>query len=564
MAENCQVITVRANAKLERCANMDVLFLNGTPLQRARANGSMLRDVLDQSTLQYFSHKLIDSSGHASYFAKKRNEWLVNQLTRLLQRNTPSAYTEEIDAMAEELRIDPIALRRAYSLPDIAALVNALGNLELFRSLPSSGCTSLVKKGSQFVVGRNLDFAGVGTWDKHPMITVSLPEPGSKELKHASIAAHGVHYAGITGVNQAGITFAVHQNYSNIIGINGMPMFFLGEAVLREAESIEQAIAILKKNRPGPLWTFVVTNLNTGEAVAVESSQSTFFVRRMEKAETEFVQTNHVMNKNTSMQFISIGTKANSLTRMKIALERLSQSYEGDDWVSSAAHILSYQDNPKGELSAYHDVLKAHTIQTVLFHAKGRERFVYVSKDEAPTAGGAYLKIPLQSLWNGSLTHTEAEAIDFVKTPETKRMRQKEISLAFKQYFDEHNAAAALQTLSQHDTMDAALFRAVVSFQQKKYEESTQQAEHALQNPRWLGEPAYIRQSFSWILLASAVQQNKNEEAKKIVAGLSRQTILHTKLKELMDAVASGQNPRSYLMPAGFEFFTGDLSGRAR
>lgn len=560
-ASNCVTIQEIPHAKLERCDSMDLLTLSGSPLERAKANGILYRQSLSPDVLDYFSNKALDSLSQP--WMKFLSKIFYNQMVRAMFRGTPNYLAEETDAFAAGAGFDPIYLRRALSLPDLMAIVNALGSNDLFRNLPAAGCTSIAKKDDEaFLVGRNLDFGGAELWDKHPLILVSIPEPGSSELKHISIGAHGIHFAGITGINEAGITFAVHQNYTKDASLDGIPMAYIGEIVLRNARTLDEALVILQKNRPASLWTFVLSNLQTHEAIAVEISQKHFSVRKMEV--DNFVQTNHLLNQDirTEEEFISTGTKQNSIYRMGVAYEKI-ETLKGKDLSPQAfAKILSAQENPEGYLSAYHDILKAHTIQTVIFSSVKNEYSIFVSAEEAPAAGGKFAKFSLQDLWNKT-SPMPFEIEDLAQTPPEKRKHQKEISHAFHLFFDEKKYLEAANVLENHNTLDAALFRSVAFYRAGNFQESLLIAQNAKNNPRFLGEPEYILQSVDWTILSNLWRLNRREEAKTQSQKICEYHPINPRLKELCDTVNAGKIPHPSLVDISFEFFTGDLSGRA-
>jgi hypothetical protein len=566
LAETCTIIKQSPNSRLERCGNIDVLELRGTPVERARANGELLRDVLSKDVTEYFSEKIFDVTRDKPQFLAKILELFYHQIVRLLHRGAPTSLREELDAMSAAYGVDSIYLKRAISLPDTAGLLNALGSKSFLRSLPSAGCTSIAKKeGEKFVYGRNLDFAGAGIWDAHPMLTIILPPEGSGELKHIAFGAHGAHFGGITGVNEAGISFAVHQNYMKQASLYGVPMFFIGELVLREAKNLQEAEEILRRYRPAPLWTFVVSDLKTGETMAVESSGSHFAVRRMDSG--LFAQTNHVMHQEVrEHEFISLGTKLNSVHRMKIALQSLERLKGSSLEVAAFAKILSYQEDPQGQLSAYHDILKAHTIQTVLLSsAKGQPGNVYLSSDPAPTAAGRYQGFDWKSLWAQTEAPRNYEVVDFVKTPPAKRARQREISRAFHEYFDKHDFLGAAKLLEGHASLDAFLFRAIAQYQAKQFEESINIAQQALNNPRFLSEPSYIMQSVQWVRIAALLRLQRFGEARSISENLRDSNPPNLRLKEFVELIASGKEPPAWMLKnIAFEFFSGDMSGRER
>ena len=543
---------------LLRCSKISVLYLHGNPLERAKTLGSLLKGPLSPDVVNYYSLKIFEKENDHPLFRLIYNQWI-----RLLHRNTPKNLTEEVDAMAEGMGVDSIFLKRAISLPDTASAINALGNGSLFRGIPAAGCTSIALKDSvNFIYGRNLDFAGAELWDKHPIITAIIPPAGSEELKHYVFGADGALFGGITGVNEAGISFAVQQNYSLDAGISGIPMMFLGELVLRSARNLKDAEEILRRYRPSMLWTFVVTDLKTGEAMAVESSAHSFFRRGMEK--NGLVQTNHITNPKSTDEFISPGTKMNSIYRMKKAFETLEAAKKGEATVKAVADLLAYQEDPRGELLAHKDVLKAHTIQSVILTGKsGAPDKVYLSQDEAPTAGGTYLAFSFSDLV-AARVDLPFEIQDLAQVGLEKRKHQREISQAFHAYFDEKNIPLAASLLSGHQTVSASLFQAVARYELGEFQESLRLADRALQEPRFRGEAEHIMQSLGWVKLASLVQLKRHEEAVEQAKRLLAKGLKNERLRTFSQQILANTAPSNRFLRLHFEFFSGDLSGRAR
>jgi hypothetical protein len=210
---------------------------------------------------------------------------------------------------------------------------------------------------------------------------------------------------------------------------------------------------------------------------------------------------------------------------------------------------------------AYRDILKAHTIQTLLFESlEGKAESVYVSQDAAPAAGGTFVKFGFDSLIAGG--PLSFEVVNPTKPPEAKRRRQIETSLAFHAYFDEKNIPKALALMAKQRTLDAALFRASAKYQEGFYQDAIHTAEEALANPRFRDEPAYIHQSVKWVKLASLVKLEKVAEARTLAAQLKEESPENPRLRELAERVAEGRPVPDRLLKIAFEFFSGDLGGR--
>ncbi len=563
-AAECRKVLERPGVLLMQCDRLHVLRLEGTAAERQRNLGSLVGKELNPAPVNYFSQKLLDP--FKSKWAPIR--WLgkmaVNFWVRRLHRDTPEYLREELNAFAEGLGVEPIEVKRAFSVPDFAAFLVKWTNNRWLAWLPTAGCTSIAKHfpSGGFVYGRNLDFAGAEIWDKYPLVTIHVPPQGVHEYKHIAFGADGAGFAGITGMNEAGITFAVHQNYATEARTGGVPMVLIGDAVLRHAGTLEEAVAELKRLRPSPLWTFVLTDLRSGRALAVETSQLGFAVREMKG--NEFAQTNHIQSEtHKPFERISIGTKFNSEYRFRYALAELAKLKAGDEphGIEKLAAILAHQANPSGELIAYHDVLKAHTIQTILFQQKQGNIRVLVSMGDAPTAAGEFAAFQASDLWDlGDRLRFHRETPAGVKP--NVREKQKAISRAFAKYFDRHDFDGAMAELANQESLDAKLFTAAALYQEKNYDRAAALAKRTLANPRFLREPKHVRDSLRRVEILALWQADRREEAIAAAEEVTKETgAIRPSLQNLAKALTRGGKPSFAQKHLNFEFFSGDLGG---
>lgn len=561
LASACKQILDGPHAAVQQCGALKVVKLRGAPVQRARAMGSLLQGPLSTEVVRYFSQKVDELVREEAGPLGGAFSLAYNQVVRLFHRATPRGLAEEIDAMALGMGIDPIVLRRGLSLPDTAVLLQGLGSLPHLGFLPAAGCTSVASSSSNgvFVYGRNLDFAGVGTFDRNPMLLSIEPEPGSQELRHLVIGADGLLFGGITGVNEAGIVFAIHQNFSRDVGVHGVPMILIGELILRSARTLEDAEEIIRRHRPAGLWTFVVTDLNRGEVLAVEASQRHFLSRRSEGG--LFAQTNHGMHaESLAHENADLGIHANSVYRIKRAFEMMEESGARDP--ALIARILSYQEDKNGKFSGYRDVLKGETIQTAIFEARpGSPKMLYLSVGEAPASGGPYAAIPFEDFWKND-QQPAIEEVDLAKTGIARRVSQREIALAFHTYFDKRRPLEAASILADHPTLATGLFTALAHYQAGRWQEAVHLAEKALRDPRFISEPAYIHQSLETVKLASFLRLGKKEEARNLAEKLLEKGPAKNPLKRLCTLVLQGKKPPAWMLNLTFNFFSGDLGGR--
>jgi hypothetical protein len=212
--------------------------------------------------------------------AKLIDPLLVNRLLA----QVPADAKERLYGMAEAANLPPRTLEVALVLPDLLPILQGV----LVRLLPSRfveaipevrlGCSSFLANGDRFLVGRNLDFPGVGYWDRYPVIQVAHPLQG---LRYASFTTAGVPLGGITGINEAQVFVALHQHFSHTVSLSGQLPFLVAERILTEARSIDEALAILDKSRLASSWAFILADGKTRDAAICETTPKHKAVRRL-------------------------------------------------------------------------------------------------------------------------------------------------------------------------------------------------------------------------------------------------------------------------------------------
>lgn len=564
-SENCRLIRAAPESVLLECLRLSVLYLHGTPLERAREYGRHLQEKrLDPELVHYFANRLLyelnDLPRPLRWLADKIYSWWAGREFRA----TDPAARDEIAALAAGMGVDAAYLQRATLLADLSSRLNAHAESWPLKHLPPFGCTSVAKRAADgsFHYGRNLDFASTGIWDKRPLVLVHVPPQGSKEIVHAAFGAHGVYHSGITGVNASGITFAVHQNFSDL-SASGVPMPLIGETVLREANTLDEAIALLDKSRPGPIWTFVVTDLKTGEAAAVESGASVFHVRRM--SGSDFAQTNHLAGETTHpREYARPALLENSRFRFDQALKLLHTDPETNFTPETIFRILATQADHRGEINGYADILKPLTIQSLVFQTKPGEDVastrVHISAGDAPTATGLFLEFRLGDLLRPAnelqLAFDGRPAI----LPDSEiRKNQMAAARAERLYFDERNPAAAVKEVENQNSLGARLFRATAYYELGQYDNALTTASAALSDPALAQAPLRVRDGLHRPLLLSLVALGKTAEAKAAAEAVLKQGTDDSALLETTRLVRDGKKIPYRLRKISYDFFSGNI-----
>jgi hypothetical protein len=179
------------------------------------------------------------------------------------------------------------------------------------------GCTSVAilpqkTADNGLLVGCNFDYDPLaGLWEKNLTVILfdPLPEDGQKpsELqKYLTVTSAGMHTAGLMGVNESGVVFRVHNNFSGETDkgfynlndpeeLHGQPLLNFGSQILRFAKNIagnsaelESIIKGIKNgitcpggitDSPASGWSFIASQMksdNSSKAIIRETNFNRF------------------------------------------------------------------------------------------------------------------------------------------------------------------------------------------------------------------------------------------------------------------------------------------------
>ncbi|MBI3542324.1 MAG: hypothetical protein HY075_03485, partial [Deltaproteobacteria bacterium] len=294
-------------ATLTQVRGVWVMNLYGTRTEMARQHGELIRDRLKETTLPFFAEKIHNAINN-TYIVKDMpflggvlrgfiDFWVTRPLRNKLPKEDRQLYVEL--AKAAGFPVDE-ALNAAV-VPDVGQWLTSnifKGNGVLKGSFGNLGfgCSSLViAQKDGFVHARNLDYESYGIFDRNPAVIYFHPsEPGAQS--YTSISSLGIHTAGITATNASGITLGLHQLFVNATSRSHTPILVTTERVIREARTLDQALAILNHAKYAGSWAVVLSSAREGRAAVVEVSDAGVDVRRMDG--DHIVQTNHVFGAN--------------------------------------------------------------------------------------------------------------------------------------------------------------------------------------------------------------------------------------------------------------------------
>lgn len=198
----------------------------------------------------------------------------------------PAHLRVHLEALAAGAGLPLADFLRAFVLPDQFLWLVSLANRARRPGVaPTLGCSSALAlatrtAGEGLLHGRNLDYMGVGYWDAEPAILFYTPEQGQP---YVSLSAAGIPFGGITAMNAAGLTLAVHQHLSCLnLKRGGVPIGIAGDAVMRRAESLAEAVRLLDDHPPTACWTYLIASAREQAVLVYETggSATRWFISR--------------------------------------------------------------------------------------------------------------------------------------------------------------------------------------------------------------------------------------------------------------------------------------------
>ncbi len=269
---------------LERVGALNVLTVRGSFYEMGHQHGQLLREQVHEGPVPYFRSYVERLVGRSLLGPLSPLAWpLVKHLIgRKVAMRMPEFALETMRGLAEGAGMPPEVVLEAATMPDallvvVSGLIRAkrIGPAVEHRVALGMGCTSAIAWGPATSDGlllhaRNFDYHGVGHWPKTATVLFQEPERGQR---YVSIAAAGVPMGGATAMNEAGLTLAVHQHmFTDQARLGGLPIGVAGDRVMREAETLDEAEAMLREDRPIGSWTYVISDGRRGEVLCLEQN----------------------------------------------------------------------------------------------------------------------------------------------------------------------------------------------------------------------------------------------------------------------------------------------------
>ena len=202
-------------------------------------------------------------------------------------------------------------------------------------AIPAKDENGTVLSAEGLLVGRTLDAELMRSWNKVPTLFVihekGRDDRGRPYLSYVATGAAGLLYpGGISGYNTEGIAVTLHEMYPSdaVLRVpDDQPRKaalapVIQQTILREARTIDDALAIASRYQAIATWTILIAEAKTGKAAAIEISKGgAKLVRRTQNR--PIAQTNHVFDtEQQAYAFFPSYNKYNETHTRMATLER--------------------------------------------------------------------------------------------------------------------------------------------------------------------------------------------------------------------------------------------------
>jgi len=249
-----RVVAREGNGRLEMVDGTRVLFLKGTPEEMGRQHGTLMKKEVHNLVNQ-----ILFGVGVGSSFDK--GTWFFGELESAQKRVTPfmdERYYREMDALAAAAELPREEVRLANFFP------------ELFHC---SGFAVFGKAtvGGKMYHGRILDYLrGMGL-EQNATVIVLQPDQGNAWVN--------VGYAGfvgsVTAMNEKHVAIG-EMGGRGEGNWDGKPMAELIREVMEKANTLEEAVAIMRKGPRTCEYYYVISDAKTKRAVGIAATPEKF------------------------------------------------------------------------------------------------------------------------------------------------------------------------------------------------------------------------------------------------------------------------------------------------
>ncbi len=388
-----------------RIGSLHVLNLAGSFAEMGEQHGALLATEVAAGPIPYFRNMVERLLGKP---LGKASPLVASALQRVVgarvQREMPSFVIETARGIARGAGIDEDTFLRGCTMPDSLIWLTSQmfkmrgpGPAVAHRLSLGLGCTSAVAWGSATSDGklyhaRNFDYFGVDNWPNHAAVLFHSPDQGQR---YVSVAAAGVGLGGITAMNASGLSLTVHQHmFTDKARLGGLPIGIVGDIIMREATSLAEAEAILRRHRSIGCWTYVITSAREKRVLCFEENPDRKVAIYTKPEDTTFSYANIYLDEALGATEVAAYGSYWRHNRGRFArAKELVENGKGKLDAHGMAKILADRGDPRCRIRD--SIAMVMTVGSVVFRPE--DGTVWLGVGDAPTSRATFIPLSLET-----------------------------------------------------------------------------------------------------------------------------------------------------------------------
>jgi tetratricopeptide (TPR) repeat protein len=391
---------------LRRVGGVRVLNVAGSFYEMGRQHGALLKDEIGRGPIPYYRRfvQRLFGAGQLGALGPLAVDALQHTVGARVARKMPAFATDTIRGLADGAEMPYASLLEGCTMPDtllwLAARMMQIkgpGPAAAHRISLGLGCTSALAWGDATRDGkmyhaRNLDYHGVGCWPSTQTVIIHEPEGGQRYL---SVAAAGVALGGVTAMNEAGLSLTVHQHmFTDRARLGGVPIGTVGDEVMREARTLDEAEKILRAHQPIGCWTYLVADGNAKDVLAFEQNPDRMVAIRSKQDEDTFGYANIYLDRELGDTEVDLyGSYWRHNHGRHVRANALLRERHGDLDAAGMAAIIGHTGDARCRVKD--SIAMVLTVGSVVFRPE--DGAAWVGDGEAPTSHGTFLPFDLRA-----------------------------------------------------------------------------------------------------------------------------------------------------------------------
>jgi len=409
-------------AWMKKLDGIYVLYLEGSSYETAREHGLLLRDEINQGELVYLRGYLHNEIRHSvvggnALLSKFAEETMMAMYYDPIARRHPEEVKQAMRGLSQGSGLPYKTIARVMTHSDSGQTIEGkvYKNRKYYPALDSfagSGCTTFIALGKaakdgHVIHGRNFDYPGGGWFDRFPLVAFVRPASGQR---YVMLTSAGMHTGGITGLNESGLTVAWNTAITTDVEPTGIPIFSLADKILREAASMDQALSIIKNNRPSCGYIITISSAKEQKGIAIELTRRKMFLVPLENNTLAIANSFRTPELRKNEIAATWSEVINSQSRARRMTQLLRDNFGRIDPQKGAEFLGDHFDINIGRERATGDVIsQSSNVSSVVIDSTAMK--FWIASGRAPVANSSYAGFNFEDGFKGPEKLAELPAL---------------------------------------------------------------------------------------------------------------------------------------------------------